>query len=169
MDEQTTQQQKSNVGPIVAIVGIIVIVAAAYFGYNAMNKNATQTTNTTQTTQQTQTTETVPTTAMADSEKASSYKDGTYTVVGEYTSPGGPEELGVTLILAKGVVTDATVEVKATRPASKARQTDFAENYKTEIVGKNIDEINLGKVSGSSLTPKGFNDAVDKIKAEAKS
>lgn len=169
MDEQTTQQQKSTVGPIVAIVGIIVIVAAAYFGYNAMNKNAMQTTNTTQTTQQTQTTDTAPTNAMTDASTASSYKDGTYTVVGEYTSPGGPEELGVTLVLAKGVVTDATVEVKATRPASKERQTDFAANYKTEVVGKNIEEVNLGKVSGSSLSPKGFNDAVEKIKAEAKS
>lgn len=102
-----------------------------------------------------------------DATSEAQYADGTYEMVGEYVSPGGPETVGVTLTLANGIVTDANVEVLATRPASVDKQTDFAENYKPMVVGKDIDEIMLTKVSGSSLTPKGFNDAVEKIKQQA--
>lgn len=101
--------------------------------------------------------------------ESSMYQDGTYEMVGNYVSPGGPETVGVTVTIANDVITDATVEVLATRPASKAKQEDFAANYKPMVVGKSIDEVMLTKVSGSSLTPKGFNDALEKIKAEAKS
>lgn len=101
--------------------------------------------------------------------ESSMYQDGTYEMIGEYVSPGGPETVGVTVTLANGIITDANVEVLATRPASVDKQTDFAANYKPMVIGKNIDEVMLTKVSGSSLTPKGFNDAIEKIKAEAKS
>ncbi len=36
------------------------------------------------------------------------------------------------------------------------------------VVGKKIDEVQLTKVAGSSLTPKGFMDALEKVKTEAK-
>ncbi len=101
--------------------------------------------------------------------KSAMYQDGVYEMVGEYVSPGGPETVGVTITLANGVITDANVEVLATRPASVDKQTDFAANYKPMVIGKNIDEVVLTKVSGSSLTPKGFNDALEKIKQQAKS
>lgn len=98
------------------------------------------------------------------------FKAGTYSEIGMYTSPGGEEELGVTLTLDEsGLITDSQVEVKATRPISKTRQEDFESNYKESVIGKNISELSLGKISGSSLTPKGFNNALEKIKAEAAS
>ncbi len=173
MEEQqqsTTQVSKSKSGPMVAIVGLIVIVVVGVFAYQNMNKQQTQNTpavteQTQQPTQPSQETATQPTTGGAT--QAAGYKDGTYTALGNYTSPGGAEELGVTLTIAEGVVTVSEVEVKATRPISKTRQTDFAENYESQVVGKNIDELTLTKVSGSSLSPKGFNDAVEKIKAQA--
>lgn len=174
MDEQPQQNTaapKNNTGPIVAIVGLIVIVVVAVLAYQGMNKSQTQ--NATTVTEQTQqqpakTNEQMvaePTTATT--EQASTYKDGTYKAVGNYTSPGGAEQLGVTLTISGGVVTSSEVEVKATRPMSKTRQTDFKDNYKAQVEGKNIDEIVLTKVSGSSLSPKGFNDAVEQIKQEA--
>lgn len=98
-----------------------------------------------------------------------SYKDGVYAQVGNYTSPGGPEEIDVKLTLKNGVIVESEVTPKATRPFSVKWQGVFAENYKALVVGKNIKELNLGKVSGSSLTPKGFNDAVEKIKSQSKS
>lgn len=101
--------------------------------------------------------------------ESSMYKDGTYEMVGNYVSPGGPETVGATVTLANDIITDTTIEVQATRPTSKEKQEDFAANYKPMVIGKNIDEVVLTKVSGSSLTPKGFNDALEKIKAEAKS
>lgn len=97
------------------------------------------------------------------------YKNGEYSAVGNYESPGGPEEVYVSLMLKDNVITDVTFETKAERPLSVKFQEIFGADYKQYVVGKNIDEVELTKVSGSSLTPKGFNDALAKIKAEAKS
>ncbi len=97
------------------------------------------------------------------------YKNGIYTQVGEYISPGGAETIGVTVTLTKGIISEVEVFSQANRPTTKKKQADFIANYKPMVVGKRIDEVNLTKVSGSSLTPKGFQDALEKIKIEAKS
>ena len=106
-----------------------------------------------------------------NSEKATvdvRYKDGEYKQVGSYTSPAGQETIDVDLTLKGGVVTEVVVTPKAENPKSKYLQGVFIDNFKPMVVGKNIKDLNLGKVAGSSLTPKGFNDALTKIKAEAK-
>ncbi len=99
---------------------------------------------------------------------ASSFKDGVYTVTGNYVSPGGPESIGVKVTLANGVITDAVVEPHATLPISQKLQADFVAGFKQYVIGKKIDEVNLTKVSGASLTSIGFNDALDKVEAQAK-
>lgn len=174
MDGQPQQNAapKSSTGPIIAVVGLIVIVVVAVLAFQNMNAGSQNATTTTaeQTQQQPAQNEAMvaePTTPAA--EQAGAYKDGTYTAVGNYTSPGGAETLGVTLTIANGVVTTSEVEVQATRPISKTRQTDFKDNYKPQVEGKSIDELTLTKVSGSSLSPKGFNDAVEQIKQQAQS
>lgn len=103
-----------------------------------------------------------------DAMMAADYKDGTYSAVGVYRSPAGGEQVDVTLTLKDGVVTDATFQGEATNPKSVMLQGKFGEGFKEEVVGKNIDELSLSVVNGSSLTPLGFMDAVEKIKAEAK-
>lgn len=95
------------------------------------------------------------------------YQSGNYSKSGKYVTPGGEREIDVQLTLSDGVITDITVTPKAEDATSKRFQGEFEANYKTMVVGKNIDEIALTKVSGSSLTPKGFNDALEKIKVEA--
>lgn len=100
---------------------------------------------------------------------SSTYKDGSYSATGTYMSPGGAEEVGVTLTLKNGIVTDSVFEAKASRPASVNMQNQFAAGYKQYVVGKKLADINVRKVSGSSLTPQGFNDAVAKIKVQAQS
>ncbi|MBP9818293.1 hypothetical protein KBC75_06135 [Candidatus Shapirobacteria bacterium] len=96
------------------------------------------------------------------------YKDGEYSAEGMYTSPAGPEQIKVDLTVKDGVVTDSTVTAEATVPKSVFMQGVFVDNYKPMVVGKNLNEIKLDKVAGSSLTPKGFNDALDKIREQAK-
>ncbi len=163
---QSTEKKSSN-GGLIAIIGIIVIVLVGVIGYQTMTKQQS-TTNQTQTQTPATQEQTAETTQPTTGETTTgAYKDGTYTAVGNYTSPGGQEEVDVTLTIANGVVTDSEFVSKATRPISKERQADFGAHYKDQVVGKSLDEIELGKVSGSSLTPKGFNDAVSKIKAEA--
>jgi uncharacterized protein with FMN-binding domain len=99
--------------------------------------------------------------------QTSAYADGEYTATGVYSSPAGPEELEVKVVLAGGTITSTTVVGKATNPASQRLQNAFIESVNAEVVGKSIDEVNLGVVSGASLTPKGFNDAIAKIKVQA--
>lgn len=102
------------------------------------------------------------------SEMAGAYKAGKYTAEGGYTSPAQPETVTVDLVLsADGTITDVNFKGNATNPTSIKLQGMFAGGYKELVVGKKIDEVKLDKVSGSSLTPIGFNDAIEKIKAEA--
>lgn len=96
------------------------------------------------------------------------FADGTYSAEGDYSAPSGAEHINVTLVLKDNVVTASTVTAATTQSISLKMQNDFIANYKTLVIGKKITDINLGKVSGSSLTPIGFNDAVAKIEAQAK-
>lgn len=99
---------------------------------------------------------------------SAAYKDGAYTATGNYSSPAGPEDIGVSLTLKNDTVTDATVVQRATNFKSIKMQQAFIGGFKQYVIGKKIDTINLDVVSGSSLTPMGFNDALAKIKASAK-
>lgn len=97
------------------------------------------------------------------------YPSGTYEATGHYVSPGGPREVNVSVVLENGTITDATFVGLATDPTSMRFQGEFADNYKPMVIGKNIDEVSLTKVAGSSLTSKGFNDALNQIKEQAQS
>lgn len=97
------------------------------------------------------------------------YKNGTYSVTGNYVSPGGPRELNVTITLTDGLITQAETVGTATDATSKRFQGEFVDGFKAQVIGKNIDEVSLTKVAGSSLSPKGFNDAIAKVITEAKS
>lgn len=98
---------------------------------------------------------------------AKSYKDGTYSATGEYKSPAGNDEIQVSLTLKDGVITAATYEGMAKMGKSKDFQAKFGAGYEAAVIGQSIDSLSLGVTNGSSLTPKGFMDAVAKIKAEA--
>jgi uncharacterized protein with FMN-binding domain len=95
------------------------------------------------------------------------YTDGTYSEEGSYQSPNGLESVEVTLTLADNTVTDVEVVGNGTNPNTKQFQGLFISGIAGEVVGKNIDELSVDKVAGSSLTSGGFNDAVSKIKADA--
>lgn len=103
-----------------------------------------------------------------DSSSTAAYKDGDYTAEGDYVSPAGPSHVSVELTIADGVISDVSVTPEATNSTSKQFQTLFAGGISV-VVGKSLDEANVSKVAGSSLTSGGFNDAIEKIKAEAKS
>ena len=103
------------------------------------------------------------------SESTGPYKDGTYEASADYQSPNGTEEVTVTVTLADGVITAVEVVGDGDNPNSKRYQGEFADGIGDVVVGKNIDEISVDKVAGSSLTSAGFNDAIDAIKADAAS
>jgi hypothetical protein len=95
------------------------------------------------------------------------YRDGTYTAVGDYRSPAGPETIDVSITLKDDIIVDAVVDANATNKLSIDFQGKFISGYKAMVIGKRLDEVQLDKVSGSSLTPAGFNEALVEIKADA--
>lgn len=109
-----------------------------------------------------------PKMAPAEIPTGATYQDGTYEADGAYQSPAGPEAVHLAITLKDGVVTESVFTATSEAPKSQMFQGQFIKNYKPLVVGKKIDEINLTVVSGSSLTPKGFQDALAKIAAEAK-
>lgn len=98
---------------------------------------------------------------------AGDYADGTYEATGNYVSPGGKQQVAVSLTLADGVVTAVIVTPEAVDPRSQGFQEQFASGIDGVVVGVPLDELAVDKVSGSSLTSRGFADAVEQIKAEA--
>lgn len=95
------------------------------------------------------------------------YADGDYEAEGSYGNPSGVSEVKVELALAGGKITDITVTPEADNGTSRMHQQDFAGGIADVVVGKSIDELNVTKVAGSSLTSEGFNQAIDAIKDEA--
>ena len=103
----------------------------------------------------------------ASGDTSATYADGTYTATGGYTAPSGQEEVEVELTLEGDTVTAVTVTPTATDRQAAGFQQQFADGIAAEVVGKDIDSLNVSRVAGSSLTSGGFNAAVDTIKAEA--
>lgn len=166
MENEQPQAQKSTSKMPLLIVGAVVVIIIVGVIVFAMSGNQSEQENSISNQPQQQQQQQIPQ-QNESMQAATSYTDGTYEVVGNYTSPGGEETIDVTLTLADGVVTDAEVVANATRPISQQMQAAFIGGFEEQVVGKNIDEINVTKVSSSSLTPKGFMDALEKVKQEA--
>ncbi|MEV7397722.1 FMN-binding protein [Aeromicrobium sp. NPDC092404] len=98
---------------------------------------------------------------------AATYKDGDYEASAGYSNPGGESEVKVEVTLAANKITEVTVTPLAENGTSKQYQEKFAGGISDEVVGKSLDELDVSKVAGSSLTSSGFNAAIDDIKADA--
>jgi hypothetical protein len=98
-------------------------------------------------------------------DKHQDYTEGEYTATGLYA--GGKKSIGVKLRLDGGTITSVEVTPQATNKMSLGLQKRFAEAVPEVVTGRSIDEVHLDKLAGSSLTTKGFNDALEKIKSEA--
>jgi hypothetical protein len=173
-----SQSGGKGMNPIVpvAIIGLIVIAAIGFFAFQGQSGQQQETTGPAmeQVTQApTGAAQMDDTSEMTQEEPSvasdAAYKNGTYTAVGNYTSPGGAERIGVTVTIEDGVIVDSEVSTEyAERPNTVRFQGIFQENFEPLVVGKNIDEVQLDKVAASSLAPKGFNDALEQIKQEAR-
>ena len=98
---------------------------------------------------------------------ASVYADGTYLAEADYLAPSGMETISVSLTLAADVVTAVTVVGDATDHEAQEFQGRFADGIAAEVVGREIADLSVTRVSGASLTSGGFNTAVETIRSEA--
>ena len=70
---------------------------------------------------------TTPETPVASTAK---YKAGSYTAIGDYQSPGGHDQIGLTVTIDEaGVIKDAKTEEKPSNPASKKWQERFTAGF----------------------------------------
>lgn len=153
----------------VVIIGVVSIGTLIYLGMkDDKDESVVGTQNQDQTNSPLDQGTTTQITTVTKETSGATYKDGTYSAQGNYNSPAGPESINVTLTLKNDIVTDATVTSLAKDDKSQHYQGLFISGYKQYVIGKNINTIQLDKVSGSSLTPAGFNSAVSKIEVQAK-
>ncbi len=91
-----------------------------------------------------------------------------YTENSSYLTPARTEhKMAVTLSIADGIVTDASVTYDGQSDGfSNPNHERFNAAYKTEVIGKKLSDVSLSRVGGASLTSKAFNEAVAKIVAQ---
>ncbi len=77
------------------------------------------------------------------------------------------ETITVTVTLESDIITAVEVTGNPSKPESKVYQGKFIGGISEEVVGKDIDEISVSRVAGSSLTSSGFNAAIETIKDDA--
>ena len=107
-------------------------------------------------------------TASADSGSGGAYRDGTYTAGGSYQTPETVEKISVSLTIHDDTVTAVKVTGDPQAAETRHYQAQFIGGIAAQVVGKKLDAISVSRVSGSSLTSKGFTQALDTIRAEAK-
>lgn len=95
------------------------------------------------------------------------FADGTYSATGSYISPNGTETIDVEVTLTDNVISGVTVGTNPTNPTTSRFQMMFSGGIEAEVVGQRVDEVEVTRVAGSSLTGNGFTDALEQIKADA--
>jgi len=146
--------------PGITALIIIVLIGIAATAVIVITSSSAEKTNETTTSSE----ETTPSSSndTPSSDATGTYKDGTYSATGSYSSPGGVQSIDLTVTIENGLMT------KATDGDAEEYQDDFASAYKGLVVGKDVDKVSLSRVAGSSLTSNGFNKALDQIKTDAK-
>lgn len=159
MENDAKQPNKVLIGII-----IVVILAAATAGVVFFTQQKDASAPTTTNTNTTNTNETA-----TSSELAGNYKDGSYQATGSYRTPGGSESLTVKVTLASnGTIQSVDLERDPTTREAEEYQGKFESGYKAQVVGKSINDVQLSRVAGSSLTSNGFNQALESIKEDAR-
>lgn len=173
INTQSNLSNESSPSIKMGVLGAVVIVGIAGYYYFASNRNQVEVKDVANievsvatTTESSMTSSSSPSTSTT-TEVVAKYKDGVYKETGVYTAPSGKEIVTVTVSLAGGNIVDATFVGKPTSTASEKYQKAFSDGFKSKVVGKSIDDVNLTVVNGSSLTPIGFMDAISKVKKEA--
>lgn len=100
----------------------------------------------------------------ATSGAPASFTPGEYEATGSYQTPGGTQSVDVEVTLeADGTITDVDVDGNAEGGNSEQFQKKFESGIDAQVEGRKITELSVDKVSGSSLTSGGFNDAIAQI------
>ena len=100
--------------------------------------------------------------------ETSTYVDGSYSADKTYRVPEGhTESISVTVTLSGDVITDLQIDTGATNGESREYQTPFDNQINGEVEGQDLDEADVSRLGGASLTSNAFNDLLDAIRNSA--
>ena len=137
--------------PYITAIIIVVVLGAGYTYYEARS-----------------TLTATPVAEVAAADTVASRKDGTYTSEVTYLTPTFSKyQLDVSLSIKNNIVTEATVGYSQGAEKDPNAQR-FEGAYRAEVIGKDINSLNLSRVGGASLTTGAFNEALAKIKTDSK-
>jgi hypothetical protein len=164
--EQASDKKRQLLATVAVLaVTVIIVMAAVITTKKPANTTTSEDANTTDTTATPETT--TSSTSTTSVQSSGSYKNGSYKATGNYTSPDGAQQITISVSLKDDTVVATSATKGANGRDSEEYQGKFISGYKSQVIGKAIDSLQLNHVSGSSLTPQGFNDALDKIKQQA--
>lgn len=166
MNRQITNAPARSVAAALGVAGIALLAGCASTGATTDTADTS-----TDTAAPAQTPASSAGASSSGSTSSGTYAAGTYEGDGDYRNPrGGVESVHVTMKLsADGTVDSVDVTATGSEKESKQYQSQFIGGIQDEVVGKSIDDLNVTRVAGSSLTSQGFNAAVEQIKTEAAS
>jgi hypothetical protein len=74
----------------------------------------------------------------------------------------------VTVTLASNKITTVSIDSSSITSGTSYEYTSlFADGINQAVDGQNINDVQVGRISGASLTPIGFNNALQTIKNDA--
>lgn len=161
MDQSPNSRKK----PVIVGIATVAVIAVLVFVIAAANKKPTD--NSGAVTMGSGMSNIQAASSNTGATQASSLKDGTYVATGSYDSPGGTESITISVTLKNGTITDTSAMSGANDHDAQEFQNQFIASYKSSVVGKPINGMRMGRVSGSSLTAQGFNNALSQIIQQA--
>ena len=159
----------------IVVASVVGVAAVSFIGWQISNSksyqpsqqnNSLSTTTNTDSGQNNITTPTV--TSTNNQNNSTSYKDGSYSADGSYLVSDKQETIKLSLDISNNKITSASITPINVSHDSQFYINMFQQGFTSLVVGKNIDDVNLTVVNGASLTPNGFNEALNAIKLKAK-
>ena len=95
--------------------------------------------------------------------------DGAFTYDVSYLTPKGATEMTAAFTVTDNVISDVTLTGNPQHKTSLQYQQTLQAELGSLVIGKDLSSVSAlpAKVSGSSLTPGGFNQALAQLQAEA--
>lgn len=168
--EQQSNKNKKIITSFVAILAVVIITGGVVVFANKKDQTPANTSvadTSTTSSSAVESDSTTSNTNPSDSATTGTYKDGTYSAKASYRTPEGTESISVTVAVKDDTISDVSISQSTNDREAAEYQAMFKSGYKTLVVGKKLEGLNLSNVSGSSLTPEGFNDALQEIRNQA--
>lgn len=153
--------QGSSRGTVIAGIIAIVIIAGVVGGTILTSREGPETEVTANSSTATQSTVNTSTTA--------TYNDGTYSAPGTYQTQESTVTINVSITISGGTITSSAVTSESPSKESKEYIADFIAAYKGFVEGKQLGSLQVSRIAGASLTTRGFNEALNAIRDQAKS